>query len=184
MGSPVDGFAAHSTSPYPRLTASVPLWVKPSGSFSHPFECSAGGAWRWFAWSSVNSRAGVAAGLANGISTTHRTSKAATAPLPSAIKSGAIFSLVAVGFFAGAALLVAFVVLWIYVASVYRFVLFDSVLYDRCELKGSWRRWERFGRSYLLLVDRSRRGLWIADALIVGVPIALAWRAGIIPPSG
>lgn len=39
----------------------------------------------------------------------------------------------------GAVLLFALVVLWLYVSSVYRFVLFDSVLYDRCELKGVWR---------------------------------------------
>ena len=49
---------------------------------------------------------------------------------------------------AGVVLLFLLIFLWIYVASVYRFVLFDSVLYDRCELKGSWGRWEPCGRSY------------------------------------
>ena len=85
---------------------------------------------------------------------------------------------------AGAALLVLLVLLWIYISSVYRFVLFDSVLYDRCELKRSWKRWEPCGRSYfywsLSIIICSA----IATGLILGLPLFIAWRAGILRHPG
>ena len=69
-------------------------------------------------------------------------------------------------------------------ASVYRFVLFDSVLYDRCELKGSWTRWEPCGRSYfywcLALFVVSCAG----SSLIIGLPVLFAWRAGLFHHPG
>jgi hypothetical protein len=80
---------------------------------------------------------------------------------------------------AGAALLFLLIFLWVYVASVYRFVLFDSVLYDRCELKGSWGRWEPRGRSYfywcLAVFVVSTAG----SGLLIGAPLLIAWRAGL-----
>jgi len=80
---------------------------------------------------------------------------------------------------AGIALLLVFLFLWIYVASVYRFVLFDSVLYDRCELKGSWRRWEPYGRSYFLWCLSLFLAVWIGIVLLMGGPLFFAWRAGL-----
>jgi hypothetical protein len=85
---------------------------------------------------------------------------------------------------AGVVLLFLLVILWIYVGSVYRFVLLDSVLCDRCELKGSWTRWEPCGRSYfywcvaLFLVSA------IATSLIIGVPLLIFWRAGLFHHPG
>jgi hypothetical protein len=85
---------------------------------------------------------------------------------------------------AGAVLLFLFIFLWVYVASVYRFVLFDSVLYDRCELKGSWGRWEPCGRSYfywcLVLFVVSVAGAGV----IIGAPLLIAWRAGLFHHPG
>jgi len=84
----------------------------------------------------------------------------------------------------GAVLLLALIVLWIYIASVYRFVLFDSVLHDRCEFRGCWRRWEPCGRSYfywsLCLIAAAMVGL----PLLIGGPIYLAWRAGLFQHPG
>ena len=84
----------------------------------------------------------------------------------------------------GVAVLCLLIFLWVYVASVFRFVLFDSVLYDRCELKGSWRRWEPCGRSYfywtLVLIVVSV----IGSCLVIGVPLLLAWRAGLFHHPG
>jgi hypothetical protein len=85
---------------------------------------------------------------------------------------------------AGVVVVFSIIFLWAYIASVYRFVLFDSVLYNRCELKGSWGRWERCGRSYffwslaLFLVSMA------GSALIVGLPLFLAWRAGLFHHPG
>jgi len=85
---------------------------------------------------------------------------------------------------AGVVLLFFLIFLWVYVGSVFRFVLFDSVLYDRCELKGSWGRWEPCGRSYfywclaLLVVSA------IGSCLLIVVPLLLAFRAGLFHHPG
>ena len=76
-------------------------------------------------------------------------------------------------------LLFLLIFLWIYVASVYRFVLFDSVLYDRCELKGCWQRWEPCGRSYFYWNIAFAVITWIGLCVLIGVPLLLAWRAGL-----
>ncbi len=80
---------------------------------------------------------------------------------------------------AGALLLFLLIFLWIYVASVYRFVLFDSVLYNRCELKGSWRRWEPSGRSFFYWCLALFCGSVVGIAILIGVPLIIAWRAGL-----
>jgi len=85
---------------------------------------------------------------------------------------------------AGVALVFLFVFLWIYIASVYRFVLFDSVLYDRCELKGSWGRWEPCGRSYFYWSLSFFGVFLVGDALLIGAPLLVAWRAGLFHHPG
>jgi hypothetical protein len=79
----------------------------------------------------------------------------------------------------GVVLLLLFVLLWIYVGSVYRFVLFDSVLYDRCELKGSWTRWEPCGRSYFYWCLAFFVVCTAGYSLLIGAPLLIAWRAGL-----
>jgi len=79
---------------------------------------------------------------------------------------------------AGAVLFFLLIFLWIYVASVYRFVLLDSVLHDRCELKGSWRRWEPCGRGYFFWSLAVSLVSLVACALLIGVPLLAAWRMG------
>lgn len=77
-------------------------------------------------------------------------------------------------------LVFALIVLWIYMASVYRFILFESVLYDRCELKGSWKRWERAGRSYFFWVV-SMAFVVLGGCLLLGAAtFFLAWRLEIL----
>jgi len=72
----------------------------------------------------------------------------------------------------------------LYISCVFRFVLFDSVLNDRCEFKGSWRRWEPRGRSYfywhLVLSGISL----VALSLMLGVPVLIAWRVGLFHHPG
>jgi hypothetical protein len=79
---------------------------------------------------------------------------------------------------AGIVLLFLLLFLWIYAASVYRFVLFDSVLYDRCELKGSWGRWEPYGRSYFFWCLSLFLAVCVGIVLFIGGPLFFAWRAG------
>jgi hypothetical protein len=40
--------------------------------------------------------------------------------------------------------------LWAYISSVFRFVLFDSVLTDRCAIKDQWRKWQFQGIQFFL----------------------------------
>lgn len=85
---------------------------------------------------------------------------------------------------AGVILVTVFIVLWVYVASVFRFVLLDSVLYDRCELKGSWTRWEPSGRSYFYWSVALFFAAAIGSGLVVGAPLLIAWRAGLFHHPG
>jgi len=85
---------------------------------------------------------------------------------------------------AGAVLVFLIIILWIYVASVYRFVLLESVLYDRCELKGSWTRLEPRGRSYFYWCFALFFASIIATSLIIGVPLLIFWRAGLFHHPG
>jgi hypothetical protein len=70
------------------------------------------------------------------------------------------------------------VLVFIYISSVFRFILFDAVLYNRCDLGEGWRRWQRQGSSYFLW----KIGLGLislaAFAVVIGVPVFAAWRAG------
>lgn len=50
----------------------------------------------------------------------------------------------------GLLLLFVLMVFWSYASSVFRFILFDSVLTDRCEIKEQWRQWRSQGMSFFL----------------------------------
>ncbi len=82
--------------------------------------------------------------------------------------------LIVVGF----VLLFLILIFFIYVSSVFRFILFDSVLYDRCRLREGWRRWQQAGASYFLWQIGFGLASMAALALTVGVPVLWAWRAG------
>ncbi len=76
-------------------------------------------------------------------------------------------------------LLFALFFLWIYIASVFRFVLFDSVLHDRCTFKGSWTEWEPCGRSYFFWSITLFFATGLGTGLIIGTPLLIAWRTGL-----
>jgi hypothetical protein len=80
---------------------------------------------------------------------------------------------------AGVALLVAFMVAWLYIASVYRFILFEAVLDDRCDLREGWRHWQRQGSSYFLWNIGLALSIPTLLAIVIGGPILWAWRAGL-----
>lgn len=87
-------------------------------------------------------------------------------------------------FVAGVISLALLALAFVYVASVFRFVLFDSVLNDRCELGAGWRKWQPQGASYFLWT----LGFGIVSMLVmfvlIGGPIFMAWRAGIFTSPG
>ena len=78
----------------------------------------------------------------------------------------------------GVAALLALVLLWTYCASIYRFILLDSVLTGQCKLKEGWRRWKSCGAEYFVWII----GFGICSLLmvgaVIGLPIWSAYRAG------
>jgi len=67
----------------------------------------------------------------------------------------------------------------VYIASVFRFVLFDTVLTDRSRLGEGWRRWQELGGSFFLFQISFGLGLVVVLGAVVGGPVYLAWRAGV-----
>ncbi len=78
----------------------------------------------------------------------------------------------------GGAVLFALLLLWIYVECIYRFILFDAVLNDQCRLREGWRRWRERGRRYFRWLIGFSLVALVALALLIGLPIYLAWRGG------
>ncbi len=85
-----------------------------------------------------------------------------------------VIAWVAVGVLAAMLLLLVL----LYISSVYRFILFDAVLNNRCELRAGWHRWQRQGSSYFCWQIGFGAASLAALALVVGGPILAAWRAG------
>lgn len=78
----------------------------------------------------------------------------------------------------GAVVLGCFMVLWMYISSVFRFILFDSVLTGHCDIKQGWRRWQAGGVSYFLWLIGFTAVVIAVLAAAVVTPLILAARAG------
>jgi hypothetical protein len=75
-------------------------------------------------------------------------------------------------------LLLAFVHL--YIASVARFMLFDTVATGRHRLREAWSRWQGRGFRYFLF-QLAFAGIALAVySVLIGIPLLLAWRLGIL----
>lgn len=79
------------------------------------------------------------------------------------------------------AAVIAVVVLLIlmYVGSVLRFVLFDAVLTGNVRLREGWRRWRQRGIAFFPWQIGFTIVTLTTYAVILGVPILAAWRAGV-----
>lgn len=75
-------------------------------------------------------------------------------------------------------LLIGLVVLFAYINSVMRFVLFDSVISGECRVRQGWVRRRSEGRRlfrwqiFLMLVS------WASFIVVLGIPAAIAWASG------
>ena len=79
----------------------------------------------------------------------------------------------------GVVALVALGLIVIYIASVFRFVLFDAVLRDRCQLVAGWRRWQKQGSGFFLWWIGLVLAMLAGAAVLIAGPVYLAWMAGI-----
>lgn len=81
---------------------------------------------------------------------------------------------------AGAAAVLALILIFLFIHSIFRFVLFDAVLFDRYRLREGWGRWQTQGASFfrwqlcLLFV------FLVGAAVLVGGPLYYAWQAGLL----
>ncbi|MGH9789269.1 MAG: DUF7544 domain-containing protein [Candidatus Acidiferrales bacterium] len=78
----------------------------------------------------------------------------------------------------GAAALFALMLLWIFIHSVFRFILFDAVLNDRWRIREGWSRWTGRGSSFFLWQLGYDLAFLVALAVVVGLPVLLALQAG------
>ncbi len=88
-----------------------------------------------------------------------------------------------VGEFLGLILIAVFVFfvvafVFLYINSIFRFILFDSVLTKQCSIGAGWQKWRRPGRRYFLWQLVLMTATWMGMAVLVGVPLALAFAAG------
>jgi len=67
---------------------------------------------------------------------------------------------------------------FLYINSVFRFILFDSVLRRECSISDGWRRWHSAGARFFLWQIVFQISVWLFFAFLVGVPVALALAAG------
>jgi hypothetical protein len=67
---------------------------------------------------------------------------------------------------------------FLYINSIFRFILFDSVLRRECSIADGWQRWHRAGRRYFLwqLVFAISTGIFFG--LLIGIPLMLVGGAG------
>jgi len=82
--------------------------------------------------------------------------------------------LIVVGVFV--AIVLAF--LFLYISSVFRFILFDSVLQRHCSISEGWRKWHRAGGRFFLWQIVFQISALLFLAVLVGLPLAMAMAAG------
>ncbi len=87
---------------------------------------------------------------------------------------GPIIGLILLGI--AAAIAVGFI--FLYINSVFRFILFDSVLRRHCSISEGWRRFHRAGVRFFLWQLVFQFVVWLFLIFLIGVPLAVALAAG------
>jgi hypothetical protein len=78
-----------------------------------------------------------------------------------------------------ALLATVFLLIFLYVHSVLRFVLFDSVITGQCSLRQGWTRWRGNGAQYFLWLMIFQFFAFLALMVLVGIPLLVAWQQGV-----
>jgi hypothetical protein len=76
------------------------------------------------------------------------------------------------------ALGIVFWILFLYVNSVMRFILFDSVIAKRCEIRRNWARRHGAGLRYFVWQILFLLAMVVGVTVLIGIPAALAFAAG------
>lgn len=67
---------------------------------------------------------------------------------------------------------------FLYIHSVFRFILFDSVLQRNCSIREGWRKWRHAGRRFFLWQIVFQIAGWLSLFVLIGVPLLVAFSAG------
>lgn len=68
--------------------------------------------------------------------------------------------------------------IFVYINSVFRFILFDSVVRRECSIGEGWRKWRRAGGRFFLWQLVFQIASMLILAVLVGIPLTLAFAAG------
>lgn len=75
-------------------------------------------------------------------------------------------------------LIVILVVVLMYLNSVFRFILFDSVLRKNCAIRQGWRRWHRAGQRFFLWQLVFQIAFGMVFVILLGIPVGIALLLG------
>ncbi len=67
---------------------------------------------------------------------------------------------------------------FLYISSVFRFILFESVLRRECLIGEGWQRWHRTGRRFFLWQLVYVISTWLFFGLLIGIPLLIAGASG------
>jgi hypothetical protein len=68
--------------------------------------------------------------------------------------------------------------IFLYISSVFRFILFDSVLRRQCAIGEGWQKWRRAGSRFFLWQVAFQITVWISALVLLGIPLGIAFAAG------
>ena len=79
-----------------------------------------------------------------------------------------------------AVLILAVILFFVFlnISSVFRFILFESVLKKQCSIGEGWQRWHRAGRGFFLWQLVFLISTWLFLGILIGIPLAVAIAAG------
>ncbi len=69
--------------------------------------------------------------------------------------------------------------IFLYIASIFRFILFDSVLTGNCSIRANWSRRQREGRKFFMWSVIIAAISFSIAIVVFGTPVLFAWSAGI-----
>ncbi len=87
---------------------------------------------------------------------------------------GPIIGLILLGI--AVAIVVSFI--FLYINSVFRFILFDSVLRRQCSIGEGWEKWRRAGGRFFLWQIVFQIAVWMFLLVLIGIPLAVALATG------
>ena len=83
-----------------------------------------------------------------------------------------------------ALILVVLIFLFLYAHSVFRFILFDSVLSRECRIRQNWGRRKDHGTRYFVWLILYQLLMLLVLVILIGLPLIGLWRAGIFSHAG